>query len=109
MRSQTKEHVEIFVADGINAGEVQLATADLLNEVLTNDRRLDAEAGPFCKAGESYEIKLAELESHLAQQADRKDSVRPQPLVGQRVADVPGAGAALWRARAVGQPAVARP
>jgi hypothetical protein len=52
-----KEHVEIFAADGINAGEVQLATAALLNEVLTNDRRLDAEAGPFCKAGESYEIK----------------------------------------------------
>jgi poly(hydroxyalkanoate) depolymerase family esterase len=48
--------------------------------------------------GESYEIKLAELESHLAQQADRKDSVRPQPLVGQGVADVPGAGTTFWRA-----------
>ena len=57
MRSQTKEHTETSAADGLNGGEVQLATADLLNEVLTNDRRLDAEAGPFCKAGESYEIK----------------------------------------------------
>ena len=47
---------------------------------------------------ESYAIKLAELESHLAQPADRKDSVRPQLLVGQGVADGPGAGAAFWRA-----------
>src|SRR4029453_10734871 len=47
---------------------------------------------------QSYEIKVAELEGLLAQQANRKDSVRPQPLAGQRVADVPGAGAAFWRA-----------
>jgi hypothetical protein len=31
--------------------------ADLRNEVLPNDRMLGAEAGPFYKAGESYEIK----------------------------------------------------
>jgi hypothetical protein len=31
--------------------------ADLHNEVLPNDRMLGAEAGPFYKAGESYEIK----------------------------------------------------
>ena len=47
---------------------------------------------------ESYAIKLAELESHLARPADRTESVGPQLLVGQRVADVPGAGAAFWRA-----------
>ena len=30
---------------------------DLRNEVLPNDRMLGAEAQPFCKAGESFEIK----------------------------------------------------
>jgi hypothetical protein len=34
MRSQTKEHTEISAADVLNGGEVQLATADLRNEVL---------------------------------------------------------------------------
>ncbi len=49
--------------------------------------------------GESYEIKLAELESYLAQQPDRKDSVRPQPPRWPARADGSGAGAAFWRAR----------
>jgi hypothetical protein len=34
--------------------------ADFLNEVLTDNRMLGAEAGPFCKASESYEIKNAQ-------------------------------------------------
>jgi hypothetical protein len=34
--------------------------ADLHNQVLPNDRMLGAEAGPFCKASESYEIKNAQ-------------------------------------------------
>jgi len=50
-------------------------------------------------ASEAYEIKLAELESHLTKVADRKSGVKPQPPLSQAHPIVPGAGAALWRAR----------
>jgi poly(hydroxyalkanoate) depolymerase family esterase len=48
---------------------------------------------------QAYEVKLAELERHLAQRADRKPPLKPQPLPGQAGPAVPGSGAALWRAR----------
>ena len=48
---------------------------------------------------EAYESKLAELESHLAQLADSKPRVNPQPHLGPAGSAAPGAGAALWRAR----------
>lgn len=48
---------------------------------------------------EAYEIKLAELESHFAHEADRAPRA-PSPLpLGQAALAAPGAGAALWRAR----------
>ena len=57
MRSQTKEHTGISVADGLTPEKCNWRQADLHNEVLPNDRMLGAEAGPFYKADESYEIK----------------------------------------------------
>jgi hypothetical protein len=57
MRSQTKEHTEISAVDGLDLGEVQLATGRPRNEVLTDDRMLGAEVGPFCQVNESYESK----------------------------------------------------
>jgi len=51
---------------------------------------------------EAYESKLAELESHLAQLADSKPRVNPQPHLGPAGSAAPGAGAALW-ARSLGK------
>jgi poly(hydroxyalkanoate) depolymerase family esterase len=47
----------------------------------------------------AYEIKLAELETHLAQVADRAPRARPQLPRDRAVAATSGVGAALWRAR----------
>ena len=47
----------------------------------------------------AYEIKLAELETQLAQVADRVPWAKPQLPLDRAVAATPGAGAALWRAR----------
>ena len=47
----------------------------------------------------AYEIKLAELETQLAQVADRAPRAKTQLPLDRAVAATPGAGAALWRAR----------
>jgi poly(hydroxyalkanoate) depolymerase family esterase len=47
---------------------------------------------------EAYEIKLAELESHLAQEADRAPRAKPQLRLGQAGPAMPGVAALLWRA-----------
>jgi hypothetical protein len=58
MRSQRKEHSENLRGPmDLTAEKCNWRQAELHNEVLPNDRMLGAEAGPFCKASESYEIK----------------------------------------------------
>ncbi len=47
---------------------------------------------------EAYEVKLAELESHLAQGAERTRRAEPQVRPGQAGPAMPSVGALLWRA-----------
>ena len=48
---------------------------------------------------DAYEIKLAELEGHLARVAERAPRANPQLPLDQAVHATPGAGATLWLAR----------
>jgi hypothetical protein len=48
---------------------------------------------------DAYEVKLAELERHLAREADRALRAKPPLPLGQTVLAKPGTGAAFWRAR----------